>query len=72
MSNREKCIDILNSFSEGQLANIAAMLQAARDAISEAADDAFCNALYEEYKGDPDRGQAVSLEDVAKELGVSL
>ncbi|MCR1906115.1 hypothetical protein [Intestinimonas butyriciproducens] len=72
MSNREKCIDILNSFSEGQLANIAAMLQAARDAISEAADDAFCNALYEEYKMDPDRGQAVSLEDVAKELGVSL
>lgn len=72
MSNREKCIDILNSFSEGQLANIAAMLQAARDAISEAADDAFCNALYEEYKTDPDRGQAVSLEDVAKELGVSL
>lgn len=72
MSNREKCIDILNSFSEGQLANIAAMLQAARDAISEAADDAFCNALYEEYKADPDRGQAVSLEDVAKELGVSL
>ena len=45
MSNREKCIAILDSFSEGQLANIAAMLQAAKDAISEAADDAFCNAL---------------------------
>ncbi len=72
MSNREKCIAILDSFSEGQLVNIAAMLQAAKDAISEATDDAFCNALYEEYKDDPDKGQAVSLEDAAKALGVAL
>lgn len=72
MSNREKCIAILDSFSEGQLANIAAMLQAAKDAISEAADDAFCNALYEEYAENPEKGQAVSLEDAAKVLGVSL
>lgn len=72
MSNREKCIAILDSFSEGQLVNIAAMLQAARDAINEAADDAFCNALYEEYKEDPDKGQAISLEDAARALGVAL
>lgn len=72
MSNRERCIEILDSFSDGQLANIAAMLQAAKDAISEATDDAFCNALYEEYKADPDKGQAVSLEDAAKALGVAL
>lgn len=72
MSNREKCITILDSFSEGQLANIAAMLQAAKDAISEAADDAFCNALYQEYQANPDKGQPVSLEDAAKLLGVSL
>ena len=72
MSNRERCIEILDSFSDGQLANIAAMLQAAKDAISEATDDAFCNALYEEYKADPDKGQAVSLDDAAKALGVTL
>lgn len=72
MSNRERCIEILDSFSDGQLANIAAMLQAAKDAISEATDDAFCSALYEEYKADPDKGQAVSLEDAAKALGVTL
>ena len=72
MSNRERCMEILDSFSDGQLANIAAMLQAAKDAISEATDDAFCNALYEEYKADPDKGQAVSLEDAAKALGVAL
>lgn len=72
MSNREKCIAILDSFSEGQLANIAAMLQAAKDAVSEAADDAFCSALYEKYQADPDRGQSVSLEEAAKTLGVAL
>lgn len=72
MSNREKCIAIIDSFSEIQLANIAAMLQAAKDAIAEASDDAFCDALYEEYKADPDKGNAVSLEDAAAMLGVSL
>ena len=72
MSNREKCISILDSFSDSQLTNIVAILQAARDAIAEAADDAFCNALYEEYKADPDKGEAVSLEEAARLLGVTL
>ena len=72
MSNREKCIAILDSFTEVQLANIANLLQAAKDAIAEATDDAFCNALYEKYKADPDKGQAISLEDAAKTLGVVL
>lgn len=72
MSNRERCIHILNSFTEGQLANIAAMLQAAKDAIAEAADDAFCNALYDEYQKDTDKGEAISLEEAARQLGVAL
>lgn len=72
MSNRDKCIAILDSFSDSQLGNIVAMLQAAKDAISDAADDAFCNALYKEYQADPDKGQAVSIEEVAKMLGVAL
>lgn len=36
MSNREKCIAILDSFNEGQLANIAAMLQTVKKAIEDA------------------------------------
>lgn len=72
MSNRERCIAILDSFTDMQLANIANLLQAAKDAIAEAADDAFCNALYEDYKADPDKGQAVSFEEAAKLLGVNL
>lgn len=68
MSNREKCIEILDSFDEAQLANIAAMLQAAADAI----DDAYCSALYAEYEANPDKGEAVSLDEAARMLGVSL
>lgn len=72
MSNREKCIAILDSFTDGQLVNIAAMLQAAKDAINEASDEAFCNALYNEYQADPDKGQPISIQDAAAMLGVSL
>lgn len=72
MSNREKCIAIINSFTEVQLANIATMLQAARDAVNEAADDAFCASLYEDYLADPERGEAISIEEAAAALGVQL
>lgn len=40
--------------------------------MSEAADDAFCEALYKEYEADPDKGNPVSLEEAAQLLGVSL
>lgn len=42
MSNKERCIAILDTFTESQLANIAVMLQAAQEAV----EDAFCVALY--------------------------
>ena len=69
MSNRDKCIAILDSFNEGQLVNIVAILQAAKDAITDAA---FCNALLKDYEADPDRGETISIEDAAKMLGVVL
>lgn len=72
MSNREKCIAILDSFNEHQLANIANMLQAALDAVSEATDDAFCNKLADDYQTDPDKGHFISLAEAAKILGVEL
>lgn len=68
MSNKERCIAILDKFTDAQLANIAAMLQAAHDAI----DDAFCAALYENYQNDPDKGEFISIEDAAAALGVEL
>lgn len=72
MSNKEKCIAILNEMAEEQLANIATILEAAKRAIDEAADDAFCESLYKQYEADPDKGEAVSIEEAARQLGVDL
>lgn len=66
MSNREKCIAILDSFDESQLVNIAAILQAAKNAIDEE-DEAFCKSLYEDYQNDPDKGEGVTLEEAARQ-----
>lgn len=72
MTNREQCEKLLDGFTESQLLQIAALLQAAKRAMEEAADDAFCSALLEEYKADADKGTFVSIEDAARALGVSL
>lgn len=72
MSNKEKCLSLLDSFTDGQLANIAAMLEATKSAIDDAADDAFCRALCQEYEADPDKGQPIPIEEAARQLGVSL
>ncbi len=68
MTNKEKCIALLNSFSESQLQNIATMLQAVKDMIDDTADNVFCEALYKEYQTDPDKGEAVSMDEAAKDL----
>lgn len=74
MSNREKCLMLIDTFDEGELLNIAVMLQAARNAVDEALDDAFCNRLYEEYLKDPDpeKDESVSIQELAAELGIDL
>ena len=72
MSNKEKCIAILNEMAEEQLANIATILEAAKRAIDEAADDAFCESLYKQYEADPEKGEAISIEEAARQLGVDL
>ena len=72
MSNREKCIAILNQMDEAQLVNIAIILEAAKKAIDEAADDAFCESLYKQYEGDPTKGEAISFEEAARQLEVDL
>lgn len=72
MSNREKCIAILDSFDEEQLVNIVHLLQAAKDAIADAADDVYCNALLKDYEADPDKGNFISVEDAAKMTGFIL
>ena len=48
MSNRERCDAILDSFSEAQLVNVAAMLQAMRQTIDDLEDEAFCQRMIED------------------------
>lgn len=38
MSNKEKCVALLNDFTEAQLVNVAAMLQTMKQAIKDALD----------------------------------
>lgn len=72
MSNREKCLDLLNGFSEEQLASVAVMLESAKTLADETADDAYCLRLYADYQTAADKDDAMSLTDFAKSLGVSL
>jgi len=49
-----------------------ALLMLYRLLYEEAEDDQFCNALYERYLADPDKGEGVPIEVVAARLGVVL
>lgn len=45
MSVREKCVFMLDSFTDAQLVNVAAMLQAMKQAIDDAANPDIPNAI---------------------------
>lgn len=72
MSDREKCIELLKNVPEFKIGYVLAYLQGLT--ADEAADDAFCEALYQEYLNDtdPEKNDAVTIQDVATELGISL
>ena len=72
MSNREKCYAIIDSFSEEQLTNIATLLASAKTLADDSADDAYCLRLYADYQNDVDKGEPMSIEDFAGELGILL
>ena len=65
MNNREKCLMLIDNFSDEQLANIATLLE-------DAADDAYCLRLCDDYLSNPDKNEAMSLEDFADSLGIDL
>ncbi len=71
MSEREMCIKLLDSVPEYKIGYVLAYIQGLT-ASDEAADDAFCEQLYRQYEADSDKGQAVSLEEAARALGVEL
>ena len=74
MSARERCMELLGAVPEYKIGYVLAYLQGltADEAEDEAEDDAFCEELYRAYEADPDKGEFISLEDLASDLGVSL
>lgn len=72
MSNRERCYAIINSFTEEQLANIAALLASVKTLSDESADDAYCLRLYADYQADTDKGEPIDIDSFAQRLGISL
>ena len=65
MNIREKCLMLIDNFSDEQLANIAILLE-------EAADDEYCLRLCDDYLSNPDKDDAMPLEDFANSLGIGL
>ena len=72
MSNKDRCMAMIDSFTESQLASVVALLTSVKALADEAADDAYCERLCNEYEQSPDKGEPVSIDDFAKQLGVSL
>jgi hypothetical protein len=74
MSNKEMCIEIISGFGEAQLKNIVVMLQSIKNIAAEAADDAFCLQLAEDYESDADadKSDIISIQDFSRELGIEL
>ena len=69
MSEREQAAALLNAVPEYKMAYVIGYLQGL--VADEAADDAFCMKMYQDYLNDPERGDFVSFEDALKECGVS-
>lgn len=72
MSNKDRCMQLLNDVPEYKMGYVLAYLQGLL--ADETADDAFCEQLYHEYLNDtdPEKHEAVSLQSLADELGITL
>jgi hypothetical protein len=75
MSDRERCIDIIEKIPDERLPYIAALLENSYKIIEEAFDDAFCIALAERHKrNNPqfNKDDFMPIEEVAEKFGVIL
>lgn len=71
MSNKEKIIALLDSVPEYKIGYVLAYVQGLT-ADEEAADDAFCEQIRQEYENDPDKGETITEEELCRELGIAL
>lgn len=70
MSEKEMALDLLKNVPSYKLGYVIAYLQGIL--ADENADDLFCERLCKEYEESEDKGQFVTLEEMAKMSGVNL
>ena len=69
MSAKERAAALLELVPEYKMGYVIAYLEGLT--ADEAADDAFCEKLYQDYLNDPERGDFVPFAEALKECGVS-
>ena len=69
MSNREKVLALLDSLPDYKIGYVLAYVQGI--AADEDADEAFCQQLLQQYKNDPEKNEAFTLEDCKREWGLA-
>ena len=72
MNNREKCLMLIDNFSEEQLADIATLLESVKSLSEDAADDSYCLRLYADYLMSANKDNTIALEDFARSLEIDL
>jgi len=70
MSEKEYAMNLLDAIPKAMLGHVIAYMQGIM--ASDAQDDEFCEELIEEYKKDPDKGQFISFEEMARLSGVDV
>ena len=68
MSDREKCVSLLEQVPDYKISYILAYLQGLM--ADEEADDEFCEKLYQDYLDDPEREESFTLEECKKSWGI--
>ncbi len=67
MSERDMALQLLNNLPQYKLGYVIAYMQGL--AADEAADDAFCEKLCDEYESSSEKGQFVSMKEMLKLCG---
>jgi len=72
MNNRDRCLKIIDNFSDEQLEAVAILLESVKTLSENVADDAYCLRLYTDYLKDTDKDNTIPLGDFARTLGIDL
>ncbi len=70
MSDKERAMQLLDSVPDYKMGYVIAYLQGIT--ADDEADEAFCEGLVAEYEADNEKGNFISIDEMAKMSGVSL